>query len=94
MRNKVAFLAVFGLFAVGGTAPTVACESAGPNVHLGRVADINSDAQSFTITDAETGKPITFKANGKLIMRLAGVQRTIAVNYREEDGRLVALEIR
>ncbi|NOY71733.1 MAG: hypothetical protein GXP14_05055 [Gammaproteobacteria bacterium] len=72
--------------------PVYACESAGTNVHVGEVTAIS--AGTFTLLDAETGSPIEFTASSELLLTLAGLQRTIAVDYSEEQGRLVALAVR
>jgi len=77
------------LFSVSAS---VACESAGPNVHIGEVTSVNSS--TFTLLDAETSSPIKFIASSEILLTLAGLNRTIAVDYHEEDGRLVALAVR
>jgi len=69
-----------------------ACESAGTNVHIGEVTSINSS--TFTLLDAETNSPIEFIASSEVLLALAGLNRTIAVDYHEEEGRLVALTVR
>ncbi len=72
--------------------PVYACESAGTNVHVGEVTAISAD--TFTLLDAETGSPIEFSASSELLLTLAGLRRTIAVDYSKEQGRLVALAVR
>ncbi|VAW86584.1 hypothetical protein MNBD_GAMMA16-2129 [hydrothermal vent metagenome] len=69
-----------------------ACESAGPNVHIGEVTSISSG--TFTLLDAETGSPIKFAASSEVLLALAGLNRTIAVDYQEEEGQLIALAVR
>ncbi len=71
---------------------SVACDSAGSNVHIGEVTSIDSGA--FTLLDAETNSPLKFTASSELLLTLAGLRRTIAVDYREEEGRLVAVAVR
>jgi len=91
MFRWVVILVILAIFVI----PTsYACDSAGPNVHVGKITAVDSDTSTFTLLDAETGSPIKFAASSKLLLGLAGLRRTIAVDYQEEEGHLVALNIR
>ena len=73
-------------------APAWACKGAGPDTHVGVVTQLNEKQRQFTITDAETGKPMIFIADSKQMAALK-VGDQIAVNYEERDGAMVAKRI-
>jgi len=89
MYRWIVISIVLVLFSVSAS---VACDSAGSNVHIGEVTSI--DSGTFTLLDAETNSPIKFTASSELLLTLAGLRRTIAVDYREEEDRLVAVAVR
>lgn len=89
MYRWIVILIVLILFSVSAS---FACDSAGSNVHIGEVTSI--DSGTFTLLDAETNSPIKFTASPDLLLALAGLRRTIAVDYQQEEGRLVALAVR
>jgi len=83
-----------GLFSVMVVAagPAWACKAAGPNTHVGVITQLNDKAKQFTITDAETGKPMVFIADAKQLATMH-VGEQIAVKYEERGGAMVAKRI-
>lgn len=81
---------VFFLLATGGAS---ACEVAGPNKHVGRVSAVDGAASTFTIVDAETRAPITFKATKAILKDVSGAQGQVMVSYEEKGGELVASDV-
>ena len=80
-------LALMGAW--GGTAAW-ACSAVGPEAHVGQVVAVDPRAGTFTLRDAETGRPITFRAGPELLRKVA-VGRQVLVRYRpREDGSLEA----
>jgi hypothetical protein len=78
-----------------GSSTSFACDSMGPNVHAGTVTSIDNDAQTFTIQDAETSKPITFKASKQIMLQLATLNNdSVVVGYAEEGGKLIAANVK
>lgn len=96
MTNKVftvLITAIFvGVFFLGGVATTWACQSAGPNKHVGAITAIDAKAKTFTIQDAETNHPMTFEATDKVLRELK-LQDRVLVGYKEEDGRMIAVDV-
>ena len=78
-----------------GTTTSFACSMMGPNTHVGTITSIDSNAQTFTIQDAETNKPITFNADNKIMLELAGINNhQVVVGYAEVDGKLIAANVK
>jgi len=78
-----------------GTSTSFACNSMGPNTHVGTITSIDTEAQTFTIQDAETNKPITFSADNKIMLELAGINnRRVIVGYAEMDGKFIASNVK
>ena len=78
-------LASSGVFACGG-------EASGK--HIGSVLDVNTSNSTFTIKDAETNSPITFKATANIMNEVSQASGRIMVNYEEDDeGSLNATAI-
>ena len=69
LKNSLAN-SVVAMFLLGSSV-AYACDSMGPNVHAGTISSIDNEAQTFTIIDAETSKPITFKASKEIMLQLA-----------------------
>jgi len=86
----VVFLAV-GLL-LGMTTSAMACKAAGKDKHVGVVMKIDPAAGTFTIRDAETEHLMTFQATGKQLQELK-VKDQVMVSYKEQDGKLVAVDI-
>jgi len=72
--------------------PAWACKSAGPSTHVGVITQVNATERQFTITDAESGKPMVFLADSKQIATMK-VGDQVAVKYEERDGAMVAKQI-
>jgi len=78
-----------------GASTSFACSSMGPNTHVGTITSIDSKAQTFTIQDVETNKPITFNADNKIMLELAGINNNqVIVGYAEVDGKLIASNVK
>jgi hypothetical protein len=87
----VGLIGLIGLMAVAA-GPAWACKAAGPNTHVGVITQLNVKAQEFTITDAESGKPMVFIADAQQLETMH-VGDQIAVKYEERDGAMVAKRI-
>lgn len=71
-----------------------ACDSAGPNTHIGKVMSVDAKKMTFTIRDAETRSPITFVATDTSIIEgLKGINGMITVNYEENGDDLTAVGV-
>jgi hypothetical protein len=77
---------------MGFATPALACKAAGENKHVGQVTAIDAKAGNFTIRDAETQSLITFTAKADILKSVAADKR-IMVSYKEENGKLVAVEV-
>ena len=82
----VAMAAAFGLAAA---LPSWACDSMGPNKHVGVIAALDAKAGTVTIIDAQMQKPLTFAADAKLLAGLAP-KKNIVVTYKKDGDRLAA----
>jgi hypothetical protein len=72
--------------------PAWACKGAGPNTHVGVITQLNAKDRQFTITDAESGKPMKFIADSKQMAAL-NMGDQIAVTYEDHNGTMVAKRI-
>jgi hypothetical protein len=81
---------MFGL--LGMTTSAMACKAAGKDKHVGAVMNIDQKTGTFTIKDAETEHLMTFQATAKQLDELK-IKDQIMVSYKEQDGRLIALDI-
>ncbi len=86
----VVFL-MFGLL-LSMTTSVMACKAAGKDKHVGVVMSIDQKAGTFTIKDAETEHLMTFQATAKQLQELK-IKDQVMVSYKEQDGRLIALDI-
>ncbi len=77
--------------------PASAC-SAFPDGHIGIVLELDKVSKSLTISDGETGNPITFSVEDTVLSTLEwvvlSVQQPIFVRYRVEGDQLIATEIK
>ena len=77
--------------------PSSAC-SAFPDGHMGVVLEVDKTANSLTISDGETGNPITFSVEDTVLSTLEwvvlSVQQPIFIRYRVEGDQLIATEIK
>ncbi len=71
-----------------------ACDMAGPNAHVGMVIQMDPQAHTFTIRDAQTQRAITFKATPALLKRLSNTTNQVLVKYKKDSGSLVATSIK
>ena len=95
MKHLSLVTAAFATLFLLGTATSYACSMMGPNTHVGLITSIDSKAQTFTIRDAETNKPITFNADDKIMLELAGINNDqVIVGYAEVDGKLIASNVK
>lgn len=91
IRQGVGWLLVLFLLA-GVPAAAWACKNAGAFKHVGVVTAVDLQALTLTITDAETGEPITFAATAKQLKDIkAGDQ--VMVGFVEKGGKLTAVQI-
>jgi len=93
LKNPLA-ISVAAMFLLGSSV-AFACDSMGPNVHAGTISAIDNNAQTFTIIDAETSKPITFKASKEIMLQLAAHNSDpVIVGYAEDGGKLIAANVK
>jgi hypothetical protein len=94
MKNRsLIVITILTVFLLGQVAMGWACKSAGPNTHVGGVTTIDAKAQTFTIKDAETDQPMTFSATDTILAGLK-VKERVVVGYKEEKGKMVAIDVR
>ena len=75
------------------TAPVaLACESAGPNAHLGTVTAIDVQKNTLSLTDAESGMKLTFVASPDLL-KTVQVNDQVKVTFTEDGKTLRATAI-
>ncbi len=89
LHHKLLGAAAGAAFALGlalAPAPAAwACSAAGPQAHVGRVTAVDPRGGTFTLQDAETGRPITFRAEARLL-RQVRVGQQVLVRYRPLEG--------
>ena len=78
---------------VTAAAPALACDAAGPNTHMGVVTSVDTAQKTFTLKDAQTGKPLTFVASPELLQGLK-VKDEVSVVYATEGAKLRAMSIK
>ncbi|NIR31923.1 MAG: hypothetical protein GWN84_21970 [Gammaproteobacteria bacterium] len=72
-----------------------ACGAAGPNTHVGPVVSFDAEEGTFTILDAETQKPVTFRSDTPTVLTLSGAKGPVMVHYEKTEGSaLRAIEVR
>ncbi|MFQ5354941.1 MAG: hypothetical protein ACE5DY_00385 [Mariprofundaceae bacterium] len=84
------FLAAFLLLA---NTSAWACDAARPNTHIGPVTSVDDSGGTFTIIDAQTQRPISFFASKAVLKEAAQAKSPVAVSFREDNGRLIALDV-
>ncbi len=79
------------------TGPTSAC-SAFPDGHMGVVLEVDKTTNSLTISDGETGNPITFSVEDTILSTvewtILAVQQPIFIRYRVMNDQLIANELK
>ncbi len=84
------------LFSAGLVAapPALACGAAGPSTHVGPVLAVAPQEGTFTILDAESQSPITFRASSEIIGEAKAATGSVMVDYEAKDGVLRATDVR
>ena len=54
---------------------------------------VDAKSKTFTIHDAQSRSPITFKANNEIIDSLKEVKGIVKVNYEEQGSDLTAIGV-
>ncbi len=72
--------------------PALACEAAGPNAHVGIVTAVDHTRSTLTLKDAQTGKPLTFRARPDLLRGIA-TKDAVTVGFAPEGKALRATSI-
>jgi hypothetical protein len=85
-------LLALGLATLSMPAPAPACDSAGPNTHVGRVIALDRADGALTLKDAETGAALTFRARPELLRGIAPTDE-VAVTFAPEGRTLRATSI-
>ena len=68
----------------------LACGGTVGGTHTGEVTSLDVPAGTFTVRDAETGKPIDFVTTDRILASLSP-GKSVRVDYEEaEDGKLKA----
>jgi len=93
MKKQILTIMMAAGLAMSAAMPTFACSVAGPNKHVGQVTAVDTKAGTFTIMDAETGKPITFAASAGILKDAAKANGSVMVSYEQSGGKLVAKDI-
>lgn len=87
------WLGAFALFSVTVVDSSWACTAAGKNKHVGVITQVNAADRQFTIEDAETGEPMAFVTEPKLLGPL-NIGDRVVVSYEEKDGTMIAKQIK
>ena len=86
---------IYSLLFLAG--PANAC-SVFPDGHMGVVLEVDKTTNSLTISDSETGNPITFSIEDTVLSTVEwvvlSVQQPIFIRYRVEGEQLIATEIK
>jgi Cu/Ag efflux protein CusF len=72
----------------------LACKGAGAFKHVGVVTAVDPAALTVTITDAETGDPVTFSATVDQLKAVKPGDEVLIGFLEEKDGKLTAVNIR
>ena len=70
-----------------------ACEAAGANTHIGQVLQVDREAGSFSILDAEQMTAIRFTAGQSILDKVDGSDRMAIVSYEDTGGGLKATRV-
>lgn len=93
--NNIRRYSLLGIFAslVFISSSVLACGPGANKTHMGQLLNVDKTAQTFTIRDAETSKPVTFAANSDILGSLSGVNGNLMVNYEQTDQGLKAVGV-
>jgi hypothetical protein len=93
MMKRLCILALaISMLGLSAAAPASACDSAGPNAHVGVVTAVDRARSTLTVKDAETGSPLTFLAQPDLIRGIAPKDEVI-VKFTPDGGTLRATSV-
>jgi hypothetical protein len=56
--------------------------------------NVDKEAKSFTVLDAESNQPVTFLADESLLVKVEGAKGRILVDFEEDGSSLRATSIR
>lgn len=93
IKTLVAAVAVMGGLSALPMAAD-ACDMAGPNAHVGMIIQVDPQAHSFTIRDAQTQRPITFQATSDQVKQVSHASNQVLVKYKKDGAKLVAVSIK
>lgn len=74
-------------------APGFACEAAGPGKHVGQVIEVDRDAGTFSIMDAEKMTAIQFSAADRILDKVENTDRTAIVDFEDTGAGLEATRV-
>ncbi len=74
-------------------APGIACEAAGPGKHVGQVIQVDRDAGTFSIMDAEKMTAIRFNAAESILDKVENTDKTAIVDFEDTDNGLEATRV-
>ncbi|HET8760097.1 MAG TPA: hypothetical protein VFN94_03465 [Nitrospiria bacterium] len=83
---------VAGAMALAVPRYAAACKSAGAFKHVGVVTAVDLTTLTVTITDAESGKPVTFSATAQQLKDVKPGDE-VMIGFLEKDGKLTAVQI-
>ncbi len=86
--------AVLCMFLTAAPLPTMACGSPDMKTHVGKVLSVDKNGGTFTLLDAESMSPITFKADAALLEKISHAGGSVAVTYETLGDTLQALELK
>ncbi len=92
MRRLCALALAISMMELSAAVPALACDSAGPNTHVGVVTAVDRARSTLTLKDAETGSPLTFLAQPDLIRGIAPKDEVI-VKFTPEGKTLRATSV-
>jgi hypothetical protein len=70
-----------------------ACSVAGPGKHIGQVTNVDDQAGTVTLLDAETNEPIVFIASSDILKEVHAASGQVMISYEERDGKLIAKNV-
>lgn len=82
------------LAAMLGAGSAQACGDAMEQVHVGKISQLDTGKNTFTLNDMETGKALTFVATPELLLKLATVTRPVSVKYSVKGEQMMAMSVR
>lgn len=74
-------------------APGFACQAAGPGKHVGQVIQVDRDAGTFSIMDAEKMTAIRFSADDSILDKVENTDRTAIVDFEDTGAGLAATRV-